>query len=169
MSTKSLRYLAAYPPELQSQVSSLLDNNKLGDILKMRYPTAHSLSSGAALYDYAQAIKNRFLRSSPPIGKVIYDEKLHLVDNALGMHTFVSRIQGNRLKAKKEMRISTLFRNTPEPFLHMIIVHELAHLREKAHNKAFYSLCQHMAPNYHQLELDVRLYLCHRERYGDLW
>ena len=51
----------------------------------------------------------------------------------------------------------------------MIIVHELAHLREKDHNKAFYKLCQYMEPNYFQLELDVRLYLCHKEQYGDLW
>ena len=51
----------------------------------------------------------------------------------------------------------------------MIVVHELAHLREKDHNKAFYNLCQHMTPDYHQLELDVRLYLSHRDLYGDLW
>ncbi|MDO6748975.1 M48 metallopeptidase family protein, partial [Gilvimarinus sp. 1_MG-2023] len=85
------------------------------------------------------------------------------------LHTFVSRVQGGKLKAKHEIRISTLFRNTPEAFLRMIIVHELAHLREKAHNKAFYQLCQHMEPDYFQLELDVRLYLCQRDQYGDLW
>ncbi|HAL21836.1 MAG TPA: metal-dependent hydrolase, partial [Stenotrophomonas sp.] len=43
--------------------------------------------------------------------------------------------------------------------LRMIVVHELAHLKEADHNKAFYQLCQHMEPDYLQLEFDTRLYL----------
>jgi predicted metal-dependent hydrolase len=46
-------------------------------------------------------------------------------------------------------------------FLTMIAVHELAHLKEKQHDKAFYQLCTHMEPNYHQYEFDLRLYLTH--------
>ncbi|MDZ9008676.1 M48 family peptidase, partial [Escherichia coli] len=34
-----------------------------------------------------------------------------------------------------------------------------AHLKEKEHNKAFYQLCCHMEPQYHQLEFDTRLWL----------
>jgi hypothetical protein len=45
----------------------------------------------------------------------------------------------------------------------MIVVHELAHLKEFEHNKAFYQLCTHMVPDYHQLEFDLRLYLTHLE------
>jgi hypothetical protein len=26
-----------------------------------------------------------------------------------------------------------------------------------------------MEPDYHQLEFDLRLYLSHRDRFGDLW
>jgi predicted metal-dependent hydrolase len=51
----------------------------------------------------------------------------------------------------------------------MILAHELAHLREKEHNKAFYKLCAYMEPDYHQLEFEVRLYLAHLERYGAIW
>jgi predicted metal-dependent hydrolase len=51
----------------------------------------------------------------------------------------------------------------------MIVVHELAHLKEKEHNKAFYSLCEHMEPDYHQLEFDLRLYLTHLELIGPLY
>ena len=43
--------------------------------------------------------------------------------------------------------------------LEMILVHELAHLKELEHNKAFYALCEHMLPGYHQIEFDTRLYL----------
>ena len=55
---------------------------------------------------------------------------------------------------------------TIEDFLKMIVVHELAHLKELEHNKAFYQLCQHMEPRYGQLELDLRLYLTWRELPG---
>lgn len=41
----------------------------------------------------------------------------------------------------------------------MIVVHELAHLKERDHGKAFFALCQHMEPAYHQLEFDTRLWL----------
>ena len=79
--------------------------------------------------------------------------------NALGMHTTVSRVQGGRLKAKREIRVAGLFRQVPEPLLRMIVVHELAHLKERSHDKAFYALCRHMEPAYHQLEFDARLWL----------
>jgi predicted metal-dependent hydrolase len=45
----------------------------------------------------------------------------------------------------------------------MIVVHELAHLRHRDHDKAFYALCCHMAGDYHQLEFDLRLWLGLRE------
>lgn len=85
------------------------------------------------------------------------------------MHTYVSRVQGGKLKAKNELRVSSVFKRTPEPFLNMIVVHELAHLKEKEHNKAFYQLCRHMQPNYHQLEFDVRVYLTHLEDVGPVY
>jgi len=50
----------------------------------------------------------------------------------------------------------------------MIVVHELAHLKEKQHNKAFYKLCLYMEPEYHQLEFDMRLYLTHIDVAGKL-
>ena len=47
----------------------------------------------------------------------------------------------------------------PADQLGSVIAHELAHLKEKEHNKNFYLLCEHMQPNYHQLEFDTRLFL----------
>lgn len=41
----------------------------------------------------------------------------------------------------------------------MIVVHELAHLKERDHDNAFYALCVHMEPHCHQLKFDVRLWL----------
>ena len=90
---------------------------------------------------------------------MLYDNKLQLVKNALGTHTNIARVQGSQLKAKREIRIASLFKDTPLEFLRMITVHELAHLRERDHDKNFYKLCSYMEPDYHQLEFEVRVYL----------
>ncbi|MEO7128496.1 MAG: YgjP-like metallopeptidase domain-containing protein, partial [Rhodoferax sp.] len=86
----------------------------------------------------------------------------------LGTHTTASRVQGGKLKAKREIRVATLFRDAPAGFLKMIAVHELAHLKERQHDKAFYQLCIYMEPDYHQLEFDLRLYLTHLDLLGQL-
>ena len=104
-------------------------------------------------------MKIRFLRNTPPLAKVVYDGRLQVLHHALGTHTQFARVQGHRLKASREIRIATVFRDAPAAFLELILVHELAHLKESDHNKAFYRLCQHMVPDYHQLEFDLRLYL----------
>lgn len=43
--------------------------------------------------------------------------------------------------------------------LELLVVYELAHFKEKDHNKAFYKICEYMRPDYHQIELDLRLFL----------
>lgn len=158
-----LKYLAGYPQHLQAQVVELIDQGRLGTLLADKYGQTHTVRSDAQLRDYVQAMKERYLRKSVPLGKVIYDNKLQVMKHALGTHTALSRVQGHKLKASREIRIATVFRDAPAEFLKMIVVHELAHLKEADHNKAFYQLCTHMAPGYHQLEFDLRLYLTHRD------
>jgi predicted metal-dependent hydrolase len=153
------RYLAAYPPELRTQVRALIAEGRLASSLERRYPERHAIASDGALYDYVSALKSRHMRSAGPLAKVLYDSRLHLTHQALGTHTAVSRLQGGNLKAKREIRIASLFREAPAAFLRMIVVHELAPLKERGHDKAFYALCTHMEPQYHQLEFDVRLWL----------
>jgi len=166
----TLRYLQGYPAETLAQVESLLAQDRVADWLLQKYPHAHSVRTDRALFDYVQALKTEYLRSAEPLGKVLFDAKLHVVKNALGTHTTVSRVQGNKLKAKREIRVATLFKTVPDEFLRMITVHELAHIKERAHDKAFYQLCTHMEPRYHQLEFEVRVYLTHLESAGvRLW
>jgi len=165
-----LKYLTAYPEQLRQQASSLLDENRLGALLRSRYPRAHGLRTDRALYYYVQDLKIEYLRNAEPVSKVAYDSKIHVVQHALGLHTQISRVQGSKLKAKHEIRIASVFRDAPLEFLRMIAVHELAHLKEKQHDKAFYKLCCWMEPHYHQFELDLRLYLTHMEHTGErLW
>ncbi len=164
-----LKYINGYNQTIKTQIESLLHQNKLGEYLLNRYPDTHSYTTDKSLYDYVIDLKNNHLRNASPISKVLYDTKIRDLQSALGTHTFVSRVQGGKLKAKNEIRISHLFKKVPEPFLRMIVTHELAHLKEKEHNKAFYKLCTHIEPSYHQLEFDVRLYLTQLDYSGNIY
>ena len=164
-----LKFLAGYPASIQAQVQALISAGKLTDWLSQRYGgQTHLIKSDKALYQYSMELKNQYLRSSAPISKVAFDSKINVIQHALGLHTAISRVQGGKLKAKAEIQIAALFKEAPAPFLKMIVVHELAHLREKEHNKAFYQLCEHMTADYHQLEFDLRLYLTQLQLFGPL-
>ena len=147
----------------------MIDGDLLAAFLLDKYPKAHSLSSDKELRDFVMSFKNRYLKKAGPLSKIVYDNKIHVINNALGLHSTVSRVQGGKLKSKNEIRISSLFRKAPLEFLSMIVVHELAHLKEKDHNKAFYQLCQHMLPDYYQLEFDMRLYLTQIDIAGPIY
>lgn len=154
-----LRLLTGYGAEVIGQVQQGITDKTLASLLLARYPVIHEIRTDKALYDYTLAIKSQFMRQSDPLSKVIFDEKINLSHQALGLHSYVNRIQGNKVKAKNEIRISSRLKRIPEPLLRMVVVHELAHLREKDHNKAFYKLCEFMLSDYHQLEFDLRLLL----------
>lgn len=165
-----LKYLSAYSPELQQQARGLLEGGRLASWLLQRHPQAHGKRNDSALYAHVEGLRQTHMRQTPRLDRVCFDSKLHVVQHALGLHTRVSRVQGSKLKAAREIRIGSVFRDAPLAFLDMIAVHELAHLREREHDKAFYRLCQHMLPDYHQLELELRLYLTHLEAGGErLW
>lgn len=155
----SLKYLSAYSADVQLQIRQMIEKDTLGKFLLNKYPEQHNINNDKMLRDYVMDLKNTHLRKSSPLSKVVYDKKIHVINNALGLHTFISRVQGNKLKSKNEIRVSEVFKSGPEVFLEMIVVHELAHIRVKDHNKAFYQLCEHMLPDYHQLEFEMRLYL----------
>ena len=161
-----MKYLAGYPAELLAGVPALIAQGRLASTVLQRYPEPHAVRTDGALFDYVSGLKARHLRQSEPLAKAVFDQKLHIVRNALGTHTAVSRVQGNKLKAKREIRISSLFKNAPAAFLRMIVVHELAHLKEREHDRAFYALCRHMEPDYPQLEFDLRLWLTALELEG---
>ena len=154
-----MKYLAHYSEGVQSQVRDLITNNKLGELLLKKYSATHSIRNDKSLFDYVMSLKNEFLRGADPLSKVAFDSKLKVIQHALGTHTTISRVQGNKLKAKREIRVATLFKDVPIELLRMIVVHELAHTKEREHDKAFYKLCTYMEPQYHQYELDLRLYM----------
>jgi predicted metal-dependent hydrolase len=158
-----LPYLEGYSPAVQARVRELLAQGQLGTYLASRYAETHEVRNDKALFQAAVELKDRFMKHTAPLNKVMYDSKLELLSHALGTLTAVSRVHGSRLRASREIRVASVFREAPAAFLRMILVHELAHLKEREHNKAFYQLCTHMEPDYFQLEFDLRLYLTHRE------
>jgi hypothetical protein len=163
-----LKYLSHYSEATKLQVKALIEQNRLEEHLLKKYQNSHSIKTDKTLFDYVNGLKNEYMKKSAPLSKVVYDGKIHVIDNALGMHSFISRVQGSKLKSKNEIRVASMFKSVPEEFLKMIVVHELAHFKEKEHNKAFYTLCTHMESNYHQLEFDLRLYLTCKDISGKI-
>jgi predicted metal-dependent hydrolase len=163
-------YLAGYPVALAAQVHTLIEQDRLAGWLLERYPQAHDVRTDRALYDYVLELKNSYLRNAGQLSKVAFDSKIHVIKNALGTHTTIARVQGAKLKTKREIRVAVVFKEMPPEFLRMIVVHELAHMKEREHDKAFYQLCTHMESNYAQLEFDLRAYLTHLDAGGEvLW
>ena len=112
-----LKFLAGYPASLQQQVKEMLSRDQLGPWLRQRYQgQSDTIKSDKALYQYTMALKNQYLKSSPPISKVVFDSKINVIQHALGLHTAISRVQGGKLKAKAEIQIAALFKEAPAPF-----------------------------------------------------
>lgn len=162
-----MKYISHYPQQLQDQIQMLIDKEKLDVYLTKKYPSKHNINTDKALYSYVVNIKNEYLKRSS-LSKVTYDGKINDINKALGTHTFVSRVQGGKLKAKNIIKVATIFKDVPQEFLKMIVVHELAHFKEKEHNKAFYKFCEYMQKDYHQVEFDFRVYLLHLDLKGKI-
>ena len=163
MPPSNLPYLQGYPEALQAQIEQHLQSGELKRSLSQRYPGQTLVKTDRQLRQYVMELKNRFLKRSAPLNKICFDDKITQEQGAFGLHTYAGRVQGARTKTKNELRIASLFKNLPDAFLRMVVVHELAHLKEKEHNKAFYKLCCLMEPDYRQLEFDLRLFLTARD------
>jgi len=164
-----LKYLTGYPIETLQQVNLIISDGRLGEILLKKYPKPHDVRSDKQLYDYTMDIKGKYLGKAQPLSRVTYDSKIKVIQHALGQHHYITKVHGKKTKTVNEIKIASIFKDTPEEFLKMITVHELSHFREKEHNKSFYQLCRHIEPNYHQYEFDLRLYLTHLDLYGELY
>ena len=148
------RYFNGYPSTIVEQALQLISNNRLKTYLLKKYPDAHEVTNDKLLYQYATELKKQYLKNAPPFGRAAFREPGDMITNALGTHTY--RMQGKT--RKHDLAINNDLLYAPEPLLKALVVHELAHFKEKEHNKAFYKLCCYMEPDYHQLELDLRLF-----------
>jgi len=140
------RYFNGYPSTIVEQALQLISSNRLQE--------AHDITTDKLLYQYATELKKRYLKNAPPFGRAAFKKQGDMITNALGTHTY--RMQGKT--RKHDLAINNDLLYAPEALLKALVVHELAHFKEKDHNKAFYKLCCYMEPDYHQLELDLRLF-----------
>jgi len=114
--TVSLKYLSAYSLDIQQKIQEMITNQTLSTYLLAKYPKTHQIYNDKALRGYVMNIKNQFLKKSVPLSQIKYDDKIHVINNALGLHTYVSRVQGNKLKNKNEIRIGALFKKLLKHF-----------------------------------------------------
>ncbi len=77
-----MKYLSAYSPTIQQQVQQMLREKTLEKYLLKKYPSIHQVTSDKALRDYVMAYKNQYIKKSPPLSQVKYDDKLHVIKNA---------------------------------------------------------------------------------------
>jgi predicted metal-dependent hydrolase len=103
-------YLAGYPLAVTTQVHTLIAQNHLADWLLQKYPQAHDVRTDKVLYEYVLTLKNEYFCNAGQLSKVVFDNKLHVIKNALGTHSTISRVQGSKLKTKREIRVATLFK-----------------------------------------------------------
>ena len=104
-----LKYLSAYPATLQDKVRQLIARTATTAPIWPEISAQASGQTDRALYEYGAELRREYVRNGPAIDKVIYDSKLDVLRHALGLHTTISRVQGGKLKAKKEIRIASLF------------------------------------------------------------
>ncbi len=140
---------------------------KIKKYLKTKYSKEHNINTDKQLYEYTMDIKNKFLKKSKPLSKVIYDKNIILKNQALGLHSYIPRSQGSKIKVKNEIKIATKFKRMPLEFLEHIVVHELAHLKEKNHDKSFKKLCSSMQNNFEEVEKDLNIYLTYVELFNE--
>ena len=154
-----MNYFNGYPEPIRAQVNTLISSGKLIQYFKKKYPSGHQYNSEKALYEYANTLKQQFLKNAAKLDSVKYEKRKDLVLNALGTHTFKRHAHGKKLKAQHHIAVANQLKYAPLEVLKALVVHELAHFKEKDHNKGFYNLCCHMQANYFECELDLRLFM----------
>jgi hypothetical protein len=66
---------------LVAQVRQLIEQDQLADRLRQKYPLAHEVRTDKALYDYVLDLKALYLRNTPQLSKVAFDNKLHIIQH----------------------------------------------------------------------------------------
>ncbi len=157
--TSDLSFIEEYPEKIQPKIYALIEDGGIEDYLHDLYPEEHKILTDKALFTYAQDLRKKYMKKSPPIHKVVFDDGDENIYNALGLKDNELILFDNGHKIKNVMRISSIFKNAPAELFLMVVVHELVHIKERSHTRSFYRLCHLIDEDYTQHELDLRLFL----------
>jgi len=164
------KYLKGYSDTIIKSIEKLIDENKLGLYLKNKYININTFTKDKDLYLLAKEIKDKYIKNEKLPERIFYDNKIELKNQALGLHTYIPVKHGKKYKMQNEIKISSRFKTLPYEFMENILIHELCHLKEKEHNKAFYKLCKNIDERYFEIDLDIRIYLTFLDIYQEkLW
>ena len=111
-----LPYLQSYPASLQQQAGSLVQSGKLGQWLLQRHPQPHQMRSDKALHAYVMGLKGEHMRNSAALAKVVYDSKLQLVYQALGIHVRTGKTMAARPSRAMRSALAACSSMRPRPF-----------------------------------------------------
>ncbi len=154
-----LSFLESCSDKVQDKIRTIIEDDGLEAYLEDLYPENHSINTDKALFAYAQEIRKKYMKKAKPAHKVVFDESDDTVYNALGDNINDLILADNGHKIKNVIRIASLFKSAPAELFHMVVVHELAHLKEREHGKNFFRLCHYMDDDYDQHEFDLKLFL----------
>lgn len=59
-------YFQNYPQEIRDKVDQLITSGQLRSYLLKKYPTGHQVNTDKQLYEYANNIKQSYMKNSPP-------------------------------------------------------------------------------------------------------
>lgn len=89
---EKMKYLLAYSEEIRSQVSLLINQGRLSDVLLKKYHAGHEIRTDKALYTYVLNLKNEYIRNEQTPNKIIFDNDIRAIQRALGLHTAISSL-----------------------------------------------------------------------------
>lgn len=154
-----LAFLDEYPDKVQNKIRTIIEEDKLEAYLEDLYPEKHKINTDKALFEYVQDLRKKYMKKAAPAHKVVFEDKNETIFNALGDNINDLILFDNGHKIKNVIRIAEFYQNAPVELFHMVVVHELAHIKEREHDNNFFRLCKHMDGDYDQHEFDLRLYL----------
>ena len=69
-------YFQGYPGHIRDLVEKLINSGNLKKYLLDKYPTGHKINTDKQLYEYANDLKQTYMKKSPQIHKVMYGKQI---------------------------------------------------------------------------------------------
>jgi predicted metal-dependent hydrolase len=105
-------------------------------------------------YFYKEKAKNHL----PPLVEE-WASQMSLTPNRISFRK--TKRQWGSCSAKNDLSFNTMIIKLPQPLIEYIVVHELAHIRHKHHQKSFWAEVAHYLSHYKSLVKELKIYTTH--------